>query len=118
MRVSPGGHLLGFLGPVGQCGLVTPIEELAHGKPMSSVKHEGLHGLLGVPAGTRPESISLVAKQLDSEVPLSGLCLFGDANGSEYEGGQKEEGPHAQPGYRNDGHAHLSRSIGKELPAG
>src|SRR5262249_22033257 len=83
VRILPRRHFIALLGPVGEGSFIAAVQKLAHRFPVRVFKHESLHRFFGVPAGTGPECIATIAKELPPEVPPCTACLLRNARGGE-----------------------------------
>jgi hypothetical protein len=85
-------------------GFVAPMQKFAHGTAVRPSDHEALHGGFGNPKRRRPESVTPIAQQLDSEIPFRSRSLSRGANRVNCKHWHKAPGANAQPSDRNEGH--------------
>jgi len=85
VRFLPRWKLRSVLSPVHQRRLITPLQQLSHGRSMRGRQHERPHRNLRIPTRRRPECIPLIAQHRRRKIPFRALSLPHNSHRSKQE---------------------------------
>jgi len=104
VRLFPRWKLRSVLSPVHQRRLITPLQQLSHGRSMRGRQHERPHRNLRIPTRRCPECIPLIAQHRRRKIPFRALSLPHNSHRSKQESWQVRPRSNPKARYGDDRH--------------
>ena len=105
MGFAPRWQNRAFLRPMNERRFIAPMKKFTHSAAVRPRHHESLHGGVGGPKCSRPEGVTPIAQQFDSEISFRARSLSRGTYRVNGKHGHKPPRTHAQAGDRHEGHA-------------